>query len=127
MVKATAEDIRHPLRRPGYTLLDVAAVVGGGYGAGTRLGAAGRAARAARVARRGPAKGVPPIGPRGPGPVREALFRPGYKGGSLLRKPIAREIPVKVQGKEVARVLEPDAPYLRPLRRGQVRRAGEAT
>jgi hypothetical protein len=49
--KSTVEDVRHPLRHPGYTLLDALAVTGGVAGAAGRLGAAREAfAAAARTA-----------------------------------------------------------------------------
>src|SRR5439155_1379811 len=67
MVKQTAADLRHPLRHPGFTLLDVMAVASAGAGAGSRLAGAGRALRA------------------GDG-LRAAVTRPGYQGGSLLHK-----------------------------------------
>jgi hypothetical protein len=43
MAQQTVQDVRHPLRHPGYTALDLAAVASVGAGAGARLGAAGRA------------------------------------------------------------------------------------
>lgn len=55
-----ATDVRHPLRHPGYTLLDLLPFVSGGAGAVARLGEAGRAASvgedALRAFVRNPAK-----------------------------------------------------------------------
>src|SRR5262245_13956705 len=59
-VEGVIEDIRHPLRHPGYTLLDILPLASGGAGAAVRLGAASRAARvgesAAQAFLRNPAK-----------------------------------------------------------------------
>lgn len=49
---AIAEDIRHPLRHPGYTALDLLPFVSGGAGATVRIGQASRAARAGESATR---------------------------------------------------------------------------
>ena len=40
----TAHDVRHPLRNPGFTALDIASILSLGAGSGLRLAAAGRAA-----------------------------------------------------------------------------------
>lgn len=42
MAQQTAEDIRHPLRHPGYTALDLLALGSAGVGAGGRVAAAGK-------------------------------------------------------------------------------------
>ena len=77
----TAEDIRHPLRHPGFTALDVFALGTAGYGAGSRVAAAGRAAGAASRAGAGPV-----------GAARSALTRAPSEGGSLLRRPLPGRI-----------------------------------
>ena len=100
MGKAVAADIRHPLRHPGFTLLDVAGAVGGVGSTASRVGASSRALSE--------------------GGVRAALTRPGFEGGSLLHKPVARETSLKVGEHEVHR-LEPDAPHLRPIHRAVTR------
>jgi hypothetical protein len=46
MAESTAADLRHPLRHPGYTLLDLIALGSLGAGSASRIGAAGRASRA---------------------------------------------------------------------------------
>jgi hypothetical protein len=50
--QAFRDDIRHPLRHPGNTLLDVAGLVGGGIGLGVKGSAALRAAEGASKVRR---------------------------------------------------------------------------
>ena len=77
----TAEDIRHPLRHPGFTALDVFALGTAGYGAGSRVAAAGRAGAAASRAGAGPV-----------GAARSALTRAPSEGGSLLRRPLPGRI-----------------------------------
>lgn len=72
MAKQTYQDLRHPLDRPGYALLDAGAAVSAGAGTFARFGAAGRA-----LADEGSAASR----------VGAALTRPGHKGGSLLRRP----------------------------------------
>lgn len=49
LAQSTAEDFRHPLRHPGFTLLDAFAALSAGTGTGARIGAASRAARAGKV------------------------------------------------------------------------------
>jgi hypothetical protein len=44
--ESTVEDLRHPLRHPGYTLLDVLGLAGGAAGAVARVGEVGRALEA---------------------------------------------------------------------------------
>lgn len=68
MGRSTAHDLRHPLRHPGYTLLDALAIGSAGAGAASRIGAASRALA------------------EGEG-VSGALARSGARGGSLLHKP----------------------------------------
>jgi hypothetical protein len=68
-----AEDFRHPLRNPGFTLLDASAVVGGVEGAASRSAAGIGAALTAKQA--------------GRSAIRSALTRAPREGGSLLRKP----------------------------------------
>jgi hypothetical protein len=63
----TAQDFEHPGRHPGNVLLDVFAAASAGAGTAVRLGAAGSALRE--------------------GDLAGAIARPGFKGGSLLRKP----------------------------------------
>jgi hypothetical protein len=72
--KSVKEDFKHPLRNPGFTLLDASAVVGGVEGAASRGAAAAGAGAAAREA--------------GRSSVRAALTRAPSEGGSLLRKPL---------------------------------------
>jgi hypothetical protein len=43
---ATAQDVLHPLRNPGYLALDVSALASAGAGTAARLGAAGKAVSA---------------------------------------------------------------------------------
>ncbi|HET6637939.1 MAG TPA: hypothetical protein VFH82_04050, partial [Gemmatimonadota bacterium] len=68
--EGTVESFRHPLRRPGDTLLNLLAGYGAIAGGVSRVAAA---ANAAKLAERGAA--------------RAALTRPGYEGGSLLHRP----------------------------------------
>jgi hypothetical protein len=49
MAKATVEDVRHPLRHPGFTALDVFAALSAGAGTAARVGAVGKAARAGEL------------------------------------------------------------------------------
>jgi hypothetical protein len=49
MVKQTGQDLRHPLRHPGYTLLDVLGIAGGGAEALARLGRVASTGRAAAL------------------------------------------------------------------------------
>lgn len=72
--ESTVQTVRHPLRRPGDTLLLGVGALTGGAGLVSRTSAAGSAARAASAA--------------GTSPVRAALTRPGFQGGSLLSRPI---------------------------------------
>lgn len=54
IAKSTYEDFRHPLRHPGYTLLDIFGLVGGAGGVAGRVGAVSAAAeRAALASRKG--------------------------------------------------------------------------
>lgn len=71
---STAETIKHPLRRPGDTLLLGLGLATGGASLASRASAAGSAAKAASAAGRSSM-------------LKAALTRPGHKGGSLLRKP----------------------------------------
>ena len=70
MASQTVEDIRHPLRHPGNTLLDVLGAASLGGGAVARLGAAGKAART------------------GGSVTRALLTKPVY-----TRKVLGREVP----------------------------------
>jgi hypothetical protein len=49
MAKGTLQDVQHPLRHPGFTLLDALAAASAGAGAVSRAGEAGRALRAGEV------------------------------------------------------------------------------
>lgn len=71
IAKQTAADLRHPLRHPGYTLLDVLALGSAGAGAGARGAAALGALKEGS----------------GLGRVAGAVARSPAKGGSLLRAP----------------------------------------
>src|SRR6266498_3191192 len=97
--KQTAESFEHPLRHPGYSLLNALAAATAGAGAAARIGAGASALRA------------------GEG-VGAALARPGFKGGSLAHKPIAKEIPLPGG----AQALQPDNPLLRPLHRARMKK-----
>jgi hypothetical protein len=55
MVKQTGQDLRHPLRHPGYTLLDVLGIAGGGAEALARLGRVASTGRAAALLTHAPA------------------------------------------------------------------------
>ena len=76
MIEQVREDLRHPLRHPGFTGLDIAAALSGGAGGLTRVEAAGRAAGAASRAGASPLR-----------VVGQALARKPSEGGSLLRRP----------------------------------------
>lgn len=102
MAVGTYEDLRHPLRHPGYTLSDVLALGTAGASGVSRVAAAGKAIKA------------------GEG-VGRAIARPGHAGGSLLHKPIARETTLR-QGDLTVHRLEPDNPLLRPLHRARTKR-----
>jgi hypothetical protein len=49
MAKGTVEDLRHPLRHPGFTALDLFAALSAGAGTAARVGAVGKAARAGEL------------------------------------------------------------------------------
>ncbi len=73
VVDSTVATVKHPLRRPGDTLLLGLGAISGGAGLVSRASAAGTAARVASKA--------------GKGRTKAALVRPGHEGGSLLRRP----------------------------------------
>jgi hypothetical protein len=76
MGRAMAQDFAHPLRNPGYALMDALMLYGMGAGSAARIGAAGRAVRASRR--------PPEIPPASPGRIGSAP-RPG--GGGLTGLP----------------------------------------
>jgi hypothetical protein len=100
MAESTYEDLRHPLRNPGYTLATALGAVSLGAGAAAR-GAAG--VNAART-----------VG------ARAALTRAGHQGGSLLRRPEPGTVKLRKGDLEVERPLSRNA----LVRRGQKIRAG---
>src|SRR5262245_22157903 len=110
---STYQDIRHPLRHPGYTFLDALSLLSAGAGTAVRVGAAGKAFEAA--ARTGTGAAAFRRG------AKAALIRAPEKGGSLLRMPAPKETALthvfEPGGKRitVAHRLEPDNPLLRPL------------
>lgn len=103
LAEGTYEDIRHPLRNPGFTGLTALGAIGAVGGTTSRVAATTKALRAGEGTRR-------------------ALTRPGHEGGSLLHRPIAGETELKINGKVVAERLEPDAAYLRPFHRRRTRK-----
>lgn len=63
MGRQMATDFRHPLRHPGYTLVDILSLGSLGTGAGSRIGSAGRAISDVRAVRAGRFLGRPPEEP----------------------------------------------------------------
>jgi len=126
MGKSTVEDIRHPLRNPGYTALDALALLSAGAGTASRIGAAGEAARAASATGEGATAWSRA--------AKAALTRPSSKGGSLLHRPAPGETSLVWRGAlnedrqlkigemagnkpEAVHIqrLQPDNPLLRPI------------
>jgi hypothetical protein len=98
-----AEDVRHPLRHPGYTLLDASALLSGGAGAAARGAASLRAIRAGES-------------------VARATTRKGFEGGSLLHAPEPGTVKLKVGEATVEKPLSRNA-ALRQVQRARYRKA----
>jgi hypothetical protein len=99
--KGTVDLVRHPLRRPGSTLLLGLGAYGGTAGAVSRAGAAGSVLRSG-------------------GGVGRALTRPGYQGGSLLSRPTPGVRTLRVGDLEV-RGRYSSSPGIRALQKGSDR------
>ncbi len=85
VAKGIWEDFKHPLRHPGYTILDAIAIASTGAGAVSRVGAVGRLAKAAEVGDPLRASKVIKTLLKGPEPGRIAYKLPGSKG--VVEKP----------------------------------------
>jgi hypothetical protein len=118
VAKSVRSDFQHPLRHPGYTLLDVLTVAAGGQAAASKFGAAGRAFDEAALA-----AGKPRL------PASYGWYRPVERGRSVNRAPKLEAAPLspRVAAVKAAIVSRPPAtlPAAAALRYSRVGRVAE--